>query len=46
MAYFHVDRAQAYIQSLGFSNVMNRQLRVRANAFFQDNSFYDLATGR
>ena len=24
MAYFHIDRAQAYVQSLGFPNVLNR----------------------
>ena len=26
MAYFHVDRAQAYVESLGFTNVVNRQI--------------------
>lgn len=41
MAYFHVDRVQAYVQGLGLSNAMNRQLRVNANAFPDDNSFYD-----
>lgn len=45
MAYFHVDRAQSYIQSLGFANVLNRQVRVHANDFPDDNSFYDPATG-
>ena len=44
MAYFHVDRAQAYVQSLGFSNVVNRQIPVQANAFNDDNSAYDLLT--
>jgi len=28
MAYFHIDRAQRYIQSLGFTAVNNRQIRV------------------
>ena len=45
MAYFHVDRAQAYIESLGFTNVGNRQLHVHANAFPADNSYYDPITG-
>jgi hypothetical protein len=44
MAYFHLDRAQAYIQSLGFTNVMNRQLAVHADDFADDNSFYDTGT--
>jgi hypothetical protein len=45
MAYFHADRAQAYVQSLGFANVSNRQVPIRANAFADDNSAYDLLTG-
>lgn len=28
MVYFHIDRAQRYLQSLGFTNVSNRQLVV------------------
>jgi hypothetical protein len=28
MAYFHIDRTQRYIQSLGFTSVNNRQIRV------------------
>jgi hypothetical protein len=44
MAYFHVDRAQAYVQSLGFSNVVNQQLLVTANAFPEDASYYDTIT--
>src|SRR4051812_41162223 len=31
MAYFHIDRTQAYIESLGFMTVMNRAIRVNAN---------------
>jgi hypothetical protein len=46
MAYFHVDRTQEYVRSLGFTNVMSRQLRAVANAFAADNSFFDLLTGR
>jgi hypothetical protein len=49
MAYFHVDRAQAYIESLGFTNVVNRQILVNADSNFgmgnDDNSFYDPSTG-
>jgi hypothetical protein len=45
MSYFHINRAQAYVQSLGFSNVVNRQIPVLANASAEDNSFYDAGTG-
>ena len=43
MAYFHVDRTEAYIQSLGFTgpNAINdRRQKVVADAFSPDNSFY------
>jgi hypothetical protein len=49
MAYFHIDRTQAYIQSLGFPNVLNRPIEATANEDVggnQDNSFFDPATGR
>ena len=57
MAYFHIDRAQEHIRSLGFTNVRADQQRVHANEVFldedddplppgdQDNSFYDSANG-
>ncbi|HYI79699.1 MAG TPA: thrombospondin type 3 repeat-containing protein [Thermoleophilaceae bacterium] len=57
MAYFHIDRAQEYIRSLGFDDVRAVQQRVRANEVFvdedddplppaeQDNSFYDSLNG-
>ena len=53
MAYFHIDRAQAYVQSLGFPNVLNGRVQANADAPIpgpptesgQDNSFYDLLTG-
>jgi hypothetical protein len=57
MAYFHLDRAQEYVRSLGFTNVRADQQRVHADEVFldedddplppgeQDNSFYDSATG-
>ena len=46
MAYFHADRVQAYIQSLGFTNVLNRSVRIKANMNLPnepdvDNSYYD-----
>ena len=40
MAYYHVDRAEAYIQSLGFTNIQNRRQVLLADATTQDNSFY------
>jgi hypothetical protein len=44
MAYFHIDRTQAYVQSLGFDNVANRQVLVKADDFPDDNSYYDAHT--
>ena len=51
MVYFQINRAQAYIQSLGFSNsnptpngIDDRVQRATANAFKRDNSFYSPAT--
>jgi hypothetical protein len=41
MAYFHIDRTQAYVQSLGFTNVNNRQIPAHADDNADDNSFYD-----
>lgn len=46
MAYAHVDRVQAYLQGLGFSNVANRQQVLLANFSppsepDMDNSFFD-----
>ena len=51
MVYFHINRAQAYIQSLGFSDsnptpngLSDRVQRAVANAFKVDNSFYSPLT--
>lgn len=41
MAYYHIDRAQQRIQSLGYNNVNNRQQLVIINGQTDDNSFYD-----
>ena len=45
MAYFHIDRTQAYIQSLGFTKATARRSTIAArrsfaDAFAPDNSFY------
>ncbi len=45
MAYFHIDRTQAYIQSLGFTKkngapINDRRQQIVADAFAPDNSFY------
>jgi len=40
MAYYYLDYAQAYIQSIGFNNVNNRQQIFAVNRLKQDNSFY------
>ncbi len=40
MAYFHIDRAAAYIRSLGLGEATPRRLRVIANGIPDDNSFF------
>jgi len=45
MAYFHIDRTRAYVDSLGLSESLRaRPQRVRANAIPADNSFYSSMT--
>jgi Fungalysin metallopeptidase (M36)/Thrombospondin type 3 repeat/Fungalysin/Thermolysin Propeptide Motif len=44
MAYFHIDRMQRYLQSLGFSNVVHRPIPVNLHATADDNSFYSPPT--
>ena len=46
MAYFHIDRTQAYIHSLGFTDVSNRRQVIVANAFPWDNAFFSLGSRR
>jgi hypothetical protein len=51
MAYFHINRAQSYIQRLGFSDatangIDDRTQVVVADAFKSDNSFYSPGTRR
>ena len=44
MGYYYIDFAERYIQTLGFSNVNNRQQVFSANGTTQDNSFYSPST--
>lgn len=41
MVYYHIDRSQRYIQSLGFIDANNRQIRVDAHGRTDDNASYD-----
>jgi Zn-dependent metalloprotease len=43
MAYFHIDRMQRYLQSLGFKNVNRRPIPVNVAGQTDDNSFYSPA---
>ena len=40
MVYFHIDRAQRYIQELGFNNALNHAISVHIDGQKDDNSFY------
>lgn len=40
MVYFHIHRAQEYIQSLGFNNVLNHVVEVNVDGQTDDNSYY------
>jgi hypothetical protein len=45
MAYFHVDRTRAYVDSLGLSQGLRaRPQRIRANGISDDNSFFSPMT--
>ncbi|HEU4768282.1 MAG TPA: M36 family metallopeptidase [Pyrinomonadaceae bacterium] len=44
MVYFHIDRVQRHIQSLGFNNINNRQIEVNIDGTTEDNSFYSPVT--
>ncbi|HMG20729.1 MAG TPA: M36 family metallopeptidase, partial [Kofleriaceae bacterium] len=46
MAYFHIDFAERYIQSLGFTNVNNRQQVFSIDRLTDDNSFYSPSNRR
>ncbi len=45
MAYYHIDRVARYAQSLGFTNIQNRQTGVDVNGTTEDNAWYDPSTG-
>lgn len=40
MVYFHIDRVQRHIQSLGFNNVLNHPIAVSIDGESDDNSHY------
>ncbi|MCS6776655.1 MAG: proprotein convertase P-domain-containing protein [Chloroherpetonaceae bacterium] len=42
--YYHIDTIARYIQSLGFTNVQNRQTVINVNTITDDNSFYSPST--
>jgi Fungalysin metallopeptidase (M36) len=45
MAYFHIDRTRAYVDSLGLSESLRaKPQKVRANGIPEDNSFYSSMT--
>lgn len=44
MGYYYLDYAQRYIQSLGFTNVNNRQQVFSVDRYKKDNSFYQSST--
>jgi hypothetical protein len=41
MVYFHIDRAQRYLQKLGFTGVLDHGIKVNVAAERDDNSAYD-----
>jgi subtilisin-like proprotein convertase family protein/Zn-dependent metalloprotease len=45
MCYYHIDAAQRHIQSLGFTNVNNRQQGMNVNGTTEDNAWYSPWTG-
>ena len=44
MGYYYLDYAQRYIQSLGFTNVNNRQQVFSVDRYKKDNSYYQSST--
>ncbi|MCX9082554.1 MAG: hypothetical protein OIN83_10195 [Candidatus Methanoperedens sp.] len=41
MAYYHIDTAQRYIQSLGFTNLCSKTIKVNVQGDFVNNSYYN-----
>jgi len=46
MAYYHVDRAMRYIDSLGFPGIVDHPQEVKVDQFAYDNSYYNTANKR
>lgn len=49
MAYYHIDRVQRYIQSLGFTankGILDRPIKVNVHGTRSDNSYYDPSPGK
>jgi hypothetical protein len=46
MGYYHITRAEEYIQSLGFTDVNNEAQKYRTTGLKVDNSFYDPSTDK
>jgi Zn-dependent metalloprotease len=44
MVYFHIDRVQRYLQELGFTNVLNKPIKVNIKGRTDDNSDYSPVT--
>jgi hypothetical protein len=44
MVYFHIDRLQRYLKTLGFNNVLSRAIEVNVNGGSEDNSAYSPVT--
>jgi Zn-dependent metalloprotease len=44
MTYYYIDYAERYIQTLGFTNVNNRQQVFSVSKYKKDNSFYSPST--
>jgi hypothetical protein len=44
MVYFHIDRVQRYIQTLGFTNILNKPIKVNIQGRTDDNSDYSPVT--
>ncbi|MCX9084041.1 MAG: M36 family metallopeptidase [Candidatus Methanoperedens sp.] len=41
MVYYHIDEAQRYIRSLGFTNLCSKTIKVNVHGDFVDNSYYN-----
>lgn len=46
MAYYHIDRTRAWVESLGYGDLFKRPQRVAVHATLLDNSWYSPITGK